>query len=368
MTDVSSDRTVLIAGASGVIGAAAVEHFARQDGWRVIGLSRRRPDVDADLDFRHLSLDLNDADACRRAAVDLLGVTHVVYAALFEKPGLVPGWREADQMQTNLAMMRNLMDPLLEHARGLRHVSVLQGTKAYGAHVHPIKVPAREAGPRDQHENFYWLQEDYIRGVQRDADWSFTIWRPQIVYGGALGVAMNLIPILGVYAAICRELGLPFRCPGVHDNLIEAVDTDLIAHALAWAAEAPSARNETFNITNGDVMAWPNVWPAIAEAVGLTPAFGEPLSLAHFLPQHAGTWDRIVEKHNLRRIPMSALLGESHHYADLLFSLGAEQAPPSILVSTIKLRQAGFGECIDTEAMFRKWLGRLVERGVLPRP
>jgi hypothetical protein len=51
-----------------------------------------------------------------------------------------------------------------------------------------------------------------------------------------------------------------------------------------------------------------------------------------------------------------------------LFSYGAEQALPSILVSTIKLRQAGFGDCIDTEAMFRKWLARLVERRILPRP
>ena len=52
----------------------------------------------------------------------------MVYAALFGKPGLVPGWREQDQMQTNLAMMRNLMDPLLAAAKGLAHVSVLQGS------------------------------------------------------------------------------------------------------------------------------------------------------------------------------------------------------------------------------------------------
>jgi nucleoside-diphosphate-sugar epimerase len=292
----------------------------------------------------------------------------VIYAALFEKPGLVAGWREADQMATNLVMMRNLMTPLLAEASGLRHVSVLQGTKAYGAHVHPIKVPARESAPRDPHDNFYWLQEDFIRGAQRGAGWDFTIWRPQIVYGGAHGVAMNLIPVLGAYAAICRELGLPFQCPGVHDNLIEAVDTDLIASALAWAAEAPAAKGETFNITNGDVMAWPNVWPAIAEAVGLEPAFGPPISLAAFMPAHADVWDRIVKKHGLKAPPMAELLGESHHYADLLFSYGAEQALPSILVSTIKLRQAGFGDCIDTEVMFRKWLGRLVEHRMLPRP
>ena len=366
MTDPAG--AVLIAGASGVIGAAAVEHFSRLDGWRVIAVSRRAPDVAPELGFEHVALDLGDREACRRAADQFAGVTHVVYAALFEKPGLVAGWREPDQMRTNLAMMRNLMDPLFERASDLSHVSVFQGTKAYGAHVHPIKVPARERGPRDPHENFYWLQEDYIRAAQRGSRWDFTIWRPQIVFGGAVGVAMNLIPVLGAYAAICRELGLPFQCPGAHDNIIEAVDADLIAKALAWASEAPAARGETFNITNGDVMVWPNVWPAIAEAVGLEPAFGPSLSLAEFLPAHAEVWDRIVEKHGLRAMPMAQLLGQSHHYADLLFSYGAPQALPSILVSTIKLRRAGFGDCIDTEEMFRKWLGRLAARRVMPAP
>jgi nucleoside-diphosphate-sugar epimerase len=369
----ADSKTVLVVGASGVIGAAAVEHFASLGSWRVIGLSRRRPDVSPATTFDHLGLDLRDAAACRTAADRFADVTHVVYAALFEKPGLVAGWYEQDQMQTNLAMMANLMGPLLDRASRLRHVSVLQGTKAYGAHVHSIAVPARENRPRDQHENFYWLQEDYIRQAQKVAEeagpaWTFTIWRPQVVFGGALGVAMNPIPILGAYAAICRELGLPFVCPTQHDNVFEGVDADLIARGLAWAAEAPVARNETFNITNGDVMVWKNVWPAIARAVGLEPAYGAPLSLAEFLPAHAEVWDRIVDKHNLRRVPMAELVGESHHYADLLFGWNSEVLPQAMLVSTVKIRQAGFGGCEDTEVMLAKWLARLVDRGVLPPP
>jgi nucleoside-diphosphate-sugar epimerase len=362
-----ADNTILIAGASGVIGQAAVEHFAGLPGWRVIGVSRRAPDP-APTDYEHIGLDLTDAAACRAAAERLGGVTHVAYAALFEKPGLVPGWFEQDQMQTNLAMMRGLVDPLLERAGGLRHVSFLQGTKAYGAHVHRLQVPAREDAPRDPHDNFYWLQEDYIRGRRAGADWTFTIWRPQVVFGQALGVAMNLTPILGVYGAICRELGLPFVCPGEHGHVIEAVDADLIARALAWAAEAPAAADQTFNITNGDVFVWENVWPAIAGAVGLEPASGEPVRLSEFLPAHADVWDRIVARHGLNAPPMDALVGQSHHYADFLFAWGAHGPIPPALVSTIKLRQAGFGDCVDTEAMFRTHLKRLADRGVLPRP
>ncbi|HZZ90402.1 MAG TPA: NAD-dependent epimerase/dehydratase family protein [Caulobacteraceae bacterium] len=358
-------NTVLIVGASGVIGASAAEHFAALPGWRALGASRRAPDP-APANYEHVALDLMDEAACRAAADRFAGVTHVVYAALFEKPGLVAGWLEQDQMQTNLAMMRNLMEPLLASATGLKHVSVLQGTKAYGAHVHPIAIPARENRPRDQHDNFYWLQEDYIRGKQAGAPWNFTIWRPQIVFGGAVGVAMNLTPILGAYGAICRELGLPFYCPGEHGAVMEAVDSDLIAEALAWAAEAPTAANETFNITNGDVYVWENVWPAIAAALGHEPAFGHPVRLSAFMPEHAAVWDRIVAKHGLKAPPMAEFVGQSHYYGDLLFWWGVDRAIPPILVSTVKLRQAGFAPCIDTEDMFRKWFGKLAERKVIP--
>jgi nucleoside-diphosphate-sugar epimerase len=358
--------TILIAGASGVIGAAAAEHFAAAPGWRVIGVSRRPPDP-APTGYEHIALDLTDAAACSAAAERFGDVTHVAYAALFEKPGLIPGWYEQDQMQTNLAMMRNLMDPLLERAAGLRHVSVLQGTKAYGVHVHRLKVPAREDAPRDPHENFYWLQEDYIRAAQAaGSGWGFTIWRPQVVFGTALGVAMSLIPIIGVYGAICRELGRPFDCPCVAGHVLEAVDADLIARALAWAAEAPAAHNQTFNITNGDVFVWENVWPAIAETLGLEPAFGEPVKISTFLPEHAEVWDRIRHKHGLAAPSMADLVGQSHHYADFLFASGAYGPIPPAQVSTIKLRQAGFGDCIDTEVMLRKHLARLIERRVLP--
>ena len=41
-------------------------------------------------------------------------------------------------------------EPPLHAVAPLRHVTLLQGTKAYGAHLHPIPIPARERAPRDR--------------------------------------------------------------------------------------------------------------------------------------------------------------------------------------------------------------------------
>src|SRR4051794_12728366 len=127
-------KTVLVAGATGVAGLAALELFAALDGWQVLAVSRRRPGAPPG-NWRHIPLDLTDATACESAAAAFAPVTHLVYAALFEKPGLAAGWRELDQMRTNLAMLANLMRPLTVAAKGLRHVSLLQGGKAYGMHL-----------------------------------------------------------------------------------------------------------------------------------------------------------------------------------------------------------------------------------------
>lgn len=360
-------KTVLVAGASGLVGAGAVEQFAAA-GLDVIAVSRRAPEPVAAGSFRHVAVDLTDPAACREAFGAMGEVTHVVYAALYEKPGLIAGWREADQMETNLSMLKNLMEPLTAAAKDLRHVTLLQGTKAYGAHIRPrIPIPARERAPRDDHENFYWLQEDYLR-AKAASGFAWTIFRPQIIVGAAAGVAMNPLLALGAYAAIRRELGQPFSYPGGAPHVMEMVDPRLLGQAFEWAAEAPAAVGETFNITNGDVYDWPDVWPALADAFAMEQGPDQTLRLAEYLPAHADVWDRIVAREGLRPIPLLSFLGESHHYADALLRPGSDTIALPILVSTVKLRQAGFGACYDTEDSLRYWIDVMVERRLLPKP
>ncbi|MGE0153138.1 MAG: NAD-dependent epimerase/dehydratase family protein [Reyranellaceae bacterium] len=358
-------KTVLIAGASGLIGRAAIEHFARQDGWRVVALSRREPETAVAVE--HLAVDLLDQAAVAAAAPRLQNVTHLVYAALMEQPGLVRGWQDRAQMDANIAMLRHLFEPLEQHAKGLRHVSSFQGTKAYGVHLHPIPVPARESAPRDGHENFYWLQEDYLRSRRAAATWSLTIWRPQLVFGHANGSPMNVLAALAAYAVVRREQGLPFSYPGGARYPNEAIDARLIARALQWAATSDKAADQTFNVTNGDVFDWPSLWPALAEIFGMAAGPPEPHLLADTLPAQEGIWRRARRRHGLRDIGLKEFVGDSLQYADFLFASHAKRPPPPVLVSTVKLRQAGFGDCIDTVQMLRELVDDMRRRGHLPQ-
>ena len=103
-------HTILIVGASGVVGAAALNHFASLPDWNVIALSRRF--VNLPFLAQHISVDLTDRQACEQAASSLSEVTHIFYSALYELPELVAGWQDPRQMAVTEAMLRNLLDAL----------------------------------------------------------------------------------------------------------------------------------------------------------------------------------------------------------------------------------------------------------------
>src|SRR3954470_17750454 len=84
-----ADKKVVVAGATGLVGNAALRHFGASGGCDVVALSRRKP---RDLyGARHVQIDLTDAAECQRTATELQGATHLVYAALFEAPNLIDG-------------------------------------------------------------------------------------------------------------------------------------------------------------------------------------------------------------------------------------------------------------------------------------
>lgn len=355
--------TVLVVGASGLVGAAATRAFA-EAGHHVIALSRRAPEDVGDI--QHENVDLRDAEAVQAMAARHRTITHVVYAAVHEMPGLVAGWKSPEQMSTNLAMMRNLLTALDRHAV-LEQVTALQGTKAYGVHHHPIRVPARETEPRDPHDNFYWLQEDLLREHAEARDHAWTILRPPLVVGPTHGVAMNVLPVIGLYAALCRDEGRPFSYPGGPSYVAEALDCRLLADALVWAATTPAAWGEHFNITNGEVFEWRDLWPALADALGLDVGPDHPMSVRAWIESRSERWDALVEREGLRRLTCQQVVGESDHYADFQFAHRASSPPPPALMSTIKIRQAGFHGVMNTTESMVHWLDVLAERRVIPR-
>ena len=237
-------------------------------------------------------------------------------------------------------------------------------------HVRPITVPARE-GRDEAHDlaNFYWNQERYIRERQKGKDWAWSILRPVLIVGDSVGSAMNVIPGLGVYAAMMKRAGrTALDFPGGVGRVAQAVDADLLARAIAWTGESGKARNEAFNVTNGDVFMWPNVWPAISRAVGIQPGGHVPLALDKEIRPQEAAWAEIRSRYGLLSGTLKEFVGLSFEYADYTMGHGRNTPGPAAIVSTIKLMQAGFTEVMDTEAMFAKAFAEMQAKKLLPPP
>jgi len=355
----------LVVGGLGVVGRANVEYLTTlttlPDG-DVVGLSRRSPDFATRAQF--VSADLTDARSCRDALKIHADITHVVFAALHERPALVRGWTEADQVRVNVDMLRNLLDAVEAAAPSFQHFALIHGGKAYGVHLGPPpRVPSRESDPRTMPPNFYYDQEDLLRERQRGRSWTWTIFRPPAVCGFAVGSPMNTILTVGVFAAISRELGLPLRFPGAIGHLKDACDARLLAKAVHWAGSSAQAANEIFNVSNGDCFLWEQAFESIADVFGMACGAPHPMPLARVMPDKAAVWDAIVTKYRLRPYRFEQLVA-SWEFADFTFRYG--QAPYESLQSTIKLRKAGFQECVDTEEMFVRQLKEIQRERVLP--
>ncbi|MDE0808711.1 MAG: SDR family oxidoreductase [Alphaproteobacteria bacterium] len=354
-------KTMLVAGALGIVGRSAMEHFAAQPDWDVIGLSRRTPDFE--IDAQWLSVDLRDRRDCEAKLGNLVNVTHIAHAAVFEKPDVTRGWAESDHAATNLDMLRNIVEVVEAASPGLQHISLMQGTKAYGGHLGPFKMPARETDDRSMGPNFYHDQMDWLAERQVGKDWAWTILRPQLVCGIAIGSPLNILSAIGAFAAISRESGIPLRFPGGAERIGEATDARLIAKGLQWAGEAEIARNEIYNITNGDVYIWQHLWPRVAALFNMEHAAPQPMSLNRIMPQNRDVWDRVVARHGLLKHSLDEVV-PAWSFADFLFGHG--QRPNPHHMSTIKIRQHGFHDCVDTEELVLELLKEMQERRILP--
>jgi nucleoside-diphosphate-sugar epimerase len=351
--------SVLVAGGRGVVGRAVVEHAVAM-GATVDAISRGKPDFATTANFH--SVDLSDPTSVQ--SLSGLAPEHLVYAAVSELPDLRAGWLDPAQIAKNGAMLRLLFDAIDTSA--LRHVTILQGTKAYGGHITGnMRVPAREDEPRVVHENFYWLHEDFIREQQRGKGWHFTIMRPQFVLGDVIGSNMSLVAALGVYATLAKASGGPLDFPGHPDNITECVDARLLARCIDWTARSPACHNETYNVTNGDVISWLDFWPTLAAQWDMQPGRTAPVRLASSMAASAQRWRDIARHHRLREPDMDRLIGASWHLASFAWANPATPGKPS-LISTIKIRQAGWHDCLATEQNIIDLLQRMRDQNYLP--
>ena len=238
----------------------------------------------------------------------------------------------------------------------------MQGYKVYGAHLGPFKTPAREDDPPHLPPEFNVDQQQYLEARQRGQTWTWSAIRPSVVSGFALGNPMNLALVLAVYATISKALGVPLRfpgAPGAWTSLIEMTDAGLLAEATVWAATDPAGTNQAFNINNGDLFRWQEMWPVIADFFELDTAPPLPMSLESVMADKEPVWDALVSEHGLSPTPYADV--SSWGFGD--FVLGWDY---DVIADGSKARRLGFHRHVETREMFLEIFRDLRRRRIIP--
>jgi nucleoside-diphosphate-sugar epimerase len=336
-----------------MVGGNMARLLERQPGWQVVLVSRRVPDFPTRA--RHVVCDMSDLRSCESQLASLVDATHVFYT------GHATGIRWVEKSAVDADLFRNAMTVIEPVAPRLQHVCLLQGSKYYGRHLGPFKTPAKESDPRHFPPNFYYAQEDFLKGLAKGKRWRYTLLRPHIVCGYAR-TDLNLPKPIAVYATLCKELGLPLRFPGpeaAYGVVHCATDVELLNKGMLWAATTPSAANEAFNMVNGDFFRWRNVWPRFAEFFGLEPGDVQQIDLELMMADKEPLWNDIVRRHDLIKTPFA----EAAHwgYANYAFSPTFD-----VMLDNTKARKHGFQQFADTEEMFMRIFERFRSQRFIP--
>jgi nucleoside-diphosphate-sugar epimerase len=348
-------NTALVIGANGIIGRNLTEHLTTSGRWNVLASARSKLNYETTAGF--IALDLEDRQAMTKVAGQLKEVTHVFFNAYTERK------TPYEQSEANLKILATFVPVLEEHAPNLKRILFIQGGKAYGAHLGIYKTPAYETDPRSITPNFYYDQEDYLRKQSSGKNWSWTAIRPDIVIGFTTGTPMNLANLIAAYATLCKEEGIPMRFPGsskAYEVLVNVTGTEVLSKSLEWAALEEKAESEIFNVTNGDVYRWSQVWPKIGEFFGVEVAEPQTFSLSEYMPGKRDLWAKITRKYNLEPYNLDALV--QWGFGDFIFNVEVDA-----FLDVNKARRFGFHEMNgDSLKVFIDTFRQLKDKKIIP--
>ena len=350
-------RTALVVGSTGVVGQNLARRLLAR-GWTVLGLSRGAQVVDG---VRGMSADLRDADGVRRALAGQTPTDVFVSAWIRHET-------ETENVRVNGAIVHNVFAALLDAP--IQHAALVTGTKQYLGPFESYgqsaaETPFREDTPRLPGENFYYTQEDVLFEAAERGGFGWSVHRPHTIVGYAVGNAMNMGSSLAVYATLCRERGECFVFPGSEAQwkfLTDVTDARLLAEHLEWAALTPTARDQAFNIVNGDVFRWRWLWPQLATYFGVEwegPPAGSTAPLEAKMSLAAEDWAQIATKHQLREADISRLASWWHTDGDLGRTI-------ECVNDMSKSRRLGFVAYQATPQSFFALFDRMRAEGLIP--
>lgn len=202
-------KTILVTGASGMIGSATVKALLTA-GYRVIGVDRREYERSSE-NYEHCVVDLSDKAALGRI-VEECGVDRIIHLAALAHASGGKEYTWEDYKFLNVDCANNVFD-----AAGERPVLFISTVDVYGfargtvnaqTQVRPVshyaksKVMAEQACQRLAHYTIFRFSPVYTDTIKRDIQKRYYLKYPNLAYRIGRGSEYEILNINGAVAAM----------------------------------------------------------------------------------------------------------------------------------------------------------------------
>ncbi|CAF4781111.1 unnamed protein product [Rotaria sp. Silwood1] len=369
----SSAHVACIWGANGISGTAMVDLLIEKSSneWSHIICISRRPfqlDIKDDrIDFISIDILTATVDEIVNELEKVNGrtITDVFHYTYIEK-------KDEDELdKINKILLEKALEACVKIAnKTIQTFSLQTGYKYYGVHKSNedlAELPFIEDAPRHKGSNFYFTQEDLLKDYALKHEWKYIITRPSIIIGLAKGNFMNFAVTIALYATIQKELGQPLLFPGnrkAWNRISDHSTASNNARFQLWTVLNKNIRNETFNIANGDLVRYRDLWPKIESYFNI-PHHEQILNenevqikLAEYMPKNKDVWIRIAQRENLDE--------KAFDYATWAFADGSLKSPNDRHGDLSKARRFGWTIEVDTFDGYIQCFDRLKQLKVIP--
>lgn len=353
-------NTALVVGCTGITGSNLAAELIR-NGWTTYGLARNPHSAIQGL--IPVKADLLDPKSLE-TALENIAPTHIFFTTWMRND------TEEENIRINSLLIKNLLDTL-SGKKSIQHVSLVTGLKhylgpfeAYAKSGLLPETPLREEQPRLAYPNFYYAQEDEVYEAAERDHFTWSIHRPHTVIGYAVGNLMNMGTTLAIYASICKATGRKFIFPGSSaqwNGLSDVTDARILGEQLIWASTTDAAKNQAFNITNGDVFRWKWLWEKIAEyfEIEFEGYENNVRPLEKEIKDDQRIWAELAEKHNLQESGLFKISSAWHTDLDL-------GRPIEVMTDMTKSRKLGFTSYQSTLDSFLDLFEKLKAEKIIP--
>jgi nucleoside-diphosphate-sugar epimerase len=250
----SSNRNVLITGASGFLGSHLVKNTRNRQGICVTAAVRRIFGINScsmvsvgDID-QHT--DWSDALSKQHVVIHVAGLAHVT----------------DDQMEDPLTAFRRVnVDGTLNFARQAAETGVKRFifVSSIGVNGNHNRFPFTEddrSNPLGAYAQSKWEAELGLWAIGREMGMEIVIVRPPLIYGpnapGNFGILVRMV-----------ERGVPLPLGAVR-NKRSLVAMDNLVDMIITCIDHPGAANETFLVSDGEDLSTTQLLQGVAEAMG----------------------------------------------------------------------------------------------------